>query len=165
MAPGDDLLVGRIARAHGINGEVSVEPLTEVADRFAPGATFRAGENDTMTVEGSRRHQKRVLVKFEGVDDRTAAESLRGTLLFIGVDEARDLPEGSFWPRDLVGCEVVTEDGRVVGPITEVLANPANDLWITDRGMIPAVREVVVAVDLDARRVTIREVPGLLEEG
>jgi 16S rRNA processing protein RimM len=64
-----------------------------------------------------------------------------------------------------VGLEVVTEEGRSLGRIAEVQGNPANDLWVTDSGaLIPAVREVVVGVDLEAGRVTIRELPGLLED-
>jgi 16S rRNA processing protein RimM len=167
MAPEDLLLVGRIAKAHGVRGEVSVEPLSEVEGRFAPGSTLLAGEagDRTLTVAAVRPHTARLLVRFEGVDGRDAAEALRGTLLFVRSDETPDLPEGSYWPHDLVGCEVVTEDGRSLGPLTEVLTGPANDLWVTGAGMIPAVREFVVEVDLATRRIVVRTPPGLLEEG
>lgn len=165
MAPEELLLVGRIAKAHGVRGEVSVEPLTEVASRFEPGSTLLAGESGdrTLTVAASRPHTARILVRFEGVADRDEADALRGTLLFVRSGETPDLPEGSYWPHDLVGCEVTTEEGRSLGPLTEVLAGPGNDVWVTPAGMIPAAREFVVDVDLETRRIVVRAPPGLLE--
>lgn len=166
MAPDELLLVGRIAKAHGVRGEVSVEPLTEVEERFARGSSLLAGEEGdrSLTVATARPHTSRLLVRFEGVDDREAAEALRGTLLFVRPEGTPDLPEGSYWPHQVVGCEVVTEEGRSLGPVTEVLGGPANDQWVTPAGMIPAIREFVVEVDVDARRILVRTPPGLLEE-
>jgi len=159
----DDLLaVGRVGKPHGLRGEVSVEPLTDTPERFDPGTVLLSDAGE-LTVATSRRHQRRFLIGFEGVGDRSAAEELRGAILFVKAEDLPDLPEGSFWPHDLEGCEVITESGARVGVISEVLRNPANDLWVTERGMIPAVKEVVVEVNLDARRVVIRDVPGLLE--
>jgi len=167
MAPDretDDLLaVGRVGKPHGLRGEVSVELLTDTPERFAPG-TVLLSDTGELTVATSRRHQRRFLIGFEGVEDRTAAEELRGAILFVAAEDLPDLPEDSYWPHDLEGCEVFTEAGVRVGAISEVLRNPANDLWVTERGMIPAVKEVVLEVDLEARRVVIRDIPGLLEE-
>lgn len=157
------LAVGRVGKPHGLRGEVAVEPLTDAPERFAAG-TVLLTETAELTVATSRPHQRRFLVRFEGVEDRADAEALRGTILFVADEELPDLPEGSYWPRDLEGCEVVTEAGSRVGVITEVLRNPANDLWVTERGMIPAVKEVVLEVDVESRRVVIRDLPGLLEE-
>jgi 16S rRNA processing protein RimM len=157
------LAVGRVGKPHGLRGEVSVEPLTDTPHRFAPGTVLLSDAGE-LTVAASRPHQRRFLVGFEGVEDRTDAEALRGAILFVAAEELPDLPDDSYWPHDLEGCEVVTEAGASVGVITEVLRNPANDLWVTERGMIPAVKEVVVEVDIEARRVVIRDIPGLLEE-
>ncbi len=75
-------------------------------------------------------------------------------------------PEGAFWVHQLVGLEVVTEDGRSLGRIREVQGNPANDLWVTESGtLIPAIRDVVTEVDVRGGRVTVRDVPGLTGEG
>ena len=162
----DELLaVGRVSRAHGIRGEVSVQKLTEVEDRFRPGSTLRLEDGRTLTVEKSRPHQQLLLVKFEEIPDRTGAESLRGEVLLVPTEASPEPPAGGFWVHQVVGLEVVTEEGRSLGRIAEVQGNPANDLWVTDSGaLIPAVREVVAGVDLDAGRVTIRELPGLLED-
>lgn len=160
------LAVGRITRAHGIRGEASVLPLSEVPDRFAPGSVLRLEDGRTLTVQTARPHGHRLLVKFEQVVDRTGAEALRGQVLLVPATQAPPIDEDDrFWVHQVVGLEIVTEGGRSLGRIREVQANPANDLWATDQGaLIPAVRAVVTGVDLDGRRVTIREVPGLVEE-
>jgi 16S rRNA processing protein RimM len=157
--------VGRIARSHGVGGEVSVQPLSEVGARFEPGSILRLEDDRTLTVERSRPHRDRLLVKFEGIEDRDAADALRGTVLLVGSDEAPPIEEADrFWIHQVVGLEVVTEEGRSLGRIREVQGNPANDLWVTEVGhLIPAVREVVVGVDLAEGRVTVRVMPGLLE--
>lgn len=162
--------MGRIARPHGVRGEVAVQLLTEVPERFAPGAVLRLEDGRTLTVRESRPHADRLLVRFEEVPDRDAAEVLRGRLLLVPPGQTPPIEEeGRFWVHQLVGLEVVTEAGRSLGRIREVLANPANDLWMVESEgrdvPIPAVREVVVAVDLDGGRVTVREVPGLTSEG
>jgi 16S rRNA processing protein RimM len=160
------LAVGRIARAHGVHGEVAVQPLSEVEARFLPGSVLRLEEGRTLTVERARRHQHRVLVKFEEVPDRTAAEALRGQILLVPAAQTPPLEEADrFWVHQVVGLEVMTEAGRSLGRVREVLTNPANDVWVTEGGtLVPAVREVVLEVDLEGGRVTIRELPGLVAE-
>jgi 16S rRNA processing protein RimM len=157
------LAVGRVARAHGVHGEVAVQSLTERPQRFSPGSTLRLEDGRTLTVDRARSHHHRLLVKFEEVPDRTSAEALRGQVLLAG--EPDEGPAEGWWVHQVVGIEVATEDGRELGRIREVLANPANDVWVTDRGaMIPAVHDVVLEVDLAGRRALIRALPGLLQE-
>ncbi|HEX2031247.1 MAG TPA: ribosome maturation factor RimM [Actinomycetota bacterium] len=166
----EDLAVGRVARAHGIRGEVSVESLSEVEGRYAPGSVLRLDDGRVLTVTSVRTHGHRLLVRFEEVVDRTAAEALRGQVLLVA---AADVPpieeEGRFWVHEVVGLEAVTEEGRSLGRIRDVLHNPANDLWVAEgasgEALIPAVRDVVVAVDRAAGRVVVRELPGLFPEG
>ena len=162
----DELLaVGRIARSHGVGGEVAVRPLTEVESRFRPGSVLRLEDGRVLTVERSRSHHDRVLVKFEEVTDRDDADRLRGSILLGAAAESPPIEDRDrYWVHQVVGLEVVTEEGRSLGRIREVEGNPANDLWVTEGGvLIPAVREVVVAVDVRAGRVTVREIPGLLD--
>ncbi len=158
--------MGRIARAHGIRGEVSIEPLSEVEARYAPGAELFLEDGRKLTVATARRHHRRLLVKFDQISDRDQAEALRGAVLVVPEDAVPAPPEGAYWVHQFVGLEVVTEDGRSLGRIREVQGNPANDLWVTESGtMIPAIREVVIRVDLEGGRVTVRDVPGLTGEG
>lgn len=158
--------MGRVTRSHGVGGEVSVQPLTEVDVRFAPGSVLRLEDGRTLTVERSRPHRDHVLVKFEEVSDRDDADVLRGSVLLVDAADAPPIGDADrFWIHQVVGLEVLTEEGRSLGRIREVEANPANDLWVTEAGvLIPAVHEVVVGVDLAAGRVTVRELPGLLDE-
>jgi len=156
------LAVGRISSAHGVRGEVSIHKLTEVDERFAPGSILQLEDGRRLTVETMRPHQRNLLVKFEQVADRTGAEALRGQVLLVPSDASPEPPEGSFWIHQVVGLEVVTEEGRSLGRIVEVQANPANDLWVTESGtLLPAIRDLVVQVDVEAGRVTVREMPGL----
>lgn len=165
------LVVGRIARPHGIRGETIVEVLTDFPHRFAPGSRLEAGDPSgprrTLTVDSARAHAGRLLVAFREVADRTAAEALRGALLSIGAAEAAPPPEGTFYPHQIEGLAVVDEEGRPLGTLSRVLAGPANDLWVVETGgrevMVPAVGEFVRDVDLDAGRIVLHVVPGLFE--
>lgn len=163
------IAVGRIARAHGVKGEVAVQPLSQVGSRFDPGSRLYAAESEDrpLVVLSSRPHHARLLVLFEGIDDRVAADALRGTYLFVPASSAPPLAEGEYWPHQLVGCQVVTEQGRSLGRIKEVIRTTANDVWATDGGtgedevLIPALKEVVLKVDVEGRTIVVRDVPGL----
>ena len=161
------LAVGRIVRAHGVRGEVAVLPLSTVESRFVEGARLACGdrERQALTVCEVRPHGHRLLLRFEQVQDRSSAEALRGSYLFVPASDAPPLPEGEFWPHELVGCDVLTEQGRVLGTIREVTRTPANDIWAAEgkdgETLIPALKEVVSGVDIRGRRVIVRDLPGL----
>ena len=159
------LVVGKVTKAHGLRGEVTVLVLTEVPERFDPGSGLLLEDGRTLTVSGVRPDRGRLLVTFAEVPDRTAAEQLGGRYLFVPRDRAPELPEGSFWPHELEGCEIVTESGRSLGRIREVVLGVANDIWVAGppdaEVLVPALRDVVVSVDLGARRVVVRDVPGI----
>jgi 16S rRNA processing protein RimM len=159
--------VGRATRAHGIHGEVAVLSLTDVPERFEKGSRVFVGEDGTrpLTVAGSRPHRDRVLVRFEEVLDRTGAEALAGAYLFVPADSSPSLPEGEFWPHQILGADVRLESGRSLGRIAEIVRTQANDVWVTrtagGESLIPALRDVVVSVDVPAGLIVVREVPGL----
>jgi len=172
--------VGRVARAHGVKGEVSVLPLSDVPGRFDAGSRlFVAPDGDppdgsaaserALVVASSRSHQRRLLVRFEDVVDRTAADAIRGCYLFVPVGESPGLPEGSYWAHELVGVTVVTEGGRPLGTLREVLRNPAHDVWVVigpdGETLIPAVTDVIRSVDVPGGRVVVADAPGLTEPG
>jgi 16S rRNA processing protein RimM len=157
--------VGRVTRPHGVRGEVGVQVLSEVEGRFDPGAVLHLADGRTLTVSAARPHRGTLLVRFDEVPDRTAARTLAGAYLFVPATEVPPPPDGSFWPHELEGCETVTEEGRSLGRIVEIIAAPANDVWVARDGdretLIPALRDVVVSVDVGERRVVVREVPGI----
>jgi 16S rRNA processing protein RimM len=167
------LVVARIGRAHGLKGEVTVEVRTDEPElRLAPGAVLATEPAATgpLTIATGRVHSGRLLLRFEGVSDRTGAEVLRDTLLIAEVDpeESPEDPE-EFYDHQLDDLSVVTRDGTEIGRITEVAHLPAQDLLIVARpdgteALIPFVTEIVPEIDLEAQRVVIDPPPGLLDD-
>lgn len=158
--------VGRITRPHGVLGEVAVLVLSEVAERFADGAVVYLEDGRSLTVESSRPHGDRLLVRFREVRDRAEAEALRRAVLVVPESASPPLPEGSWWDHQIEGCEVLTEDGRSLGAVREVIHTAANDVWsaVAADGretLIPVLTDVLVSVDVAARRIVVREIPGL----
>jgi 16S rRNA processing protein RimM len=165
------LVVGRIARAHGIGGEVSVEVRTDAPDeRFAIGSTLDTDPAHVgpLTVANARWHSGRLLVAFEGVADRTAAEALRGALLVVDSDTSPAVDEDEYWDHQLAGLEVVSTDNQPLGVLADVLHPPGPDLLVVRRPdggetLVPFVREIVPTVDLVGRRVVVDPPEGLFE--
>ncbi len=152
--------VGQISGAFGIQGAVKVLPLTDFQDRFEAGSElYLSGE--PRRVEWSRERGQGLIVKLIGVENRTLAELLQGLYLELPASESKPLPEGRYYHHQLVGLEVTTQGGRVLGTLADVLERPANDVWVARQGsleqLIPATREAVVEVDLAAGRVVVAD--------
>jgi 16S rRNA processing protein RimM len=164
--------VGRVGRAHGIRGEVTVDVRTDTPDeRFADGAMLMTDPEAAgpLTVTGTRWHSGRLLVRFAGVPDRTAAEALRGVVLNteIAADDHPDDPD-EYFDHQLVGLEVVTRGGEVVGSLTDVVHAPGQDLLVVGRSdrpelLVPFVAAIVPEVDVRAGRLVIDPPDGLLD--
>ncbi|EMF54022.1 ribosome maturation factor RimM [Streptomyces bottropensis] len=167
------LVVARIGRAHGIKGEVTVEVRTDEPElRLGPGAVLLTDPASTgpLTIETGRVHSGRLLLRFEGVRDRNAAEALRNTLLIAEVDP-EELPEeeDEYYDHQLMDLDVVTKDGVAVGRITEISHLPSQDLFIVERPdgsevMIPFVESIVTEIDLTEQRAVIDPPPGLIDD-
>ena len=162
---GDRLTIGRVGRAHGLRGEVAVTYSSNRPERHAPGAVCFAGDRE-LVVESARPHQGKVLVRFEGVSDRTAAEALQGRELTaepLGGDV--ELDDDEFWIHELVGARVVDRAGADLGTVTAVEANPAHDLLVLSGGaLVPMVFVVEQRVqgrdqDHDEVRVVVVDPP------
>jgi 16S rRNA processing protein RimM len=164
------LVVGRIGRAHGVLGEVTIEIRTDLPDeRFFIGATLTTDpvERGPLTIESVRDHNGILLLKFKQASDRTAVEKLRDTLLMADVDMADEaVVEGEYHVQQLVGLEVVDTSGNAFGELADVLNLPGQDVLAinTPNGevLIPFVREFVPTVDLENRKITIAPPEGLL---
>ena len=171
-----DLVVGRVAKAHGVTGEVVVEIRTDDPDiRFAPGSSLRGrpsrgGPESRYVVESVRDHGGRLLMRLDGVADRTGAESLRGTVFLV---DSGDLPPiedpDEFYDHQLEGLNVVTTTGTAVGSVAEVLHTAAGELLSvrTEEGevLVPFVSAIVTSVSLADQRIEIDPPEGLLELG
>lgn len=145
--------------AFGVQGAVRVRPLTDFADRFAAGSELWL-QGSLRRVEWTKHAGQQLAVKLTGLDDRTRAGLLRGSYLEVPEGEARSLPEDAFYHHQLEGLEVVTESGRALGRLSQVLERPANDVWVVSgeaEHLVPATREAVKKVDLESRRVTVAD--------
>jgi 16S rRNA processing protein RimM len=161
--------VGRVSRAHGVQGEVAVLVLSEVEGRFATGATLWLEDGRTLTVESSKPHRGGLLVRFREVRDREQAEGLQRALLVVPESSSPSLPEGSWWDHQIEGCAVETDRGRPLGTVREVIHTAANDVWsVVDGGgretLVPVLIDVLVSVDVGAKRIVVREIAGLTVE-
>lgn len=166
------LVVGRIARAHGITGEVAVDVRTDSPElRFAVGARVETdpAERGPLTVRRVRWHSGRLLVVFDEVGDRTAAESLRGTLLVADSATSPDAgdPE-EFWDHQLVGLAAVTVDGAAIGTVEDVLHPSGTDLLVIRDAdgkevLVPFVSAIVTEVEVEHGRLVVDPPDGLLE--
>ncbi|MGC5027636.1 MULTISPECIES: ribosome maturation factor RimM [unclassified Tsukamurella] len=170
-----ELVIGRVAKSHGIRGEIVVDVRTDSPElRFADGAVLtgrrpRETNTQTYTVAASRNHSGRLLVRLQGVNDRTAADELRGTLFLIdSADvEPSDDPD-EFYDHELEGLAVRTVGGEDVGTIAEVLHAPGGELLSVKAPdgreiLIPFVTAIVPDIDLAGGVVTVDPPEGLLD--
>jgi 16S rRNA processing protein RimM len=161
-------MVGRIGRAHGIRGEVVIGVHTDEPDeRFAPGSVFDT-DRGPLTVQTRRWHSSQLLVRFEGVADRNAAEELRGIWLGIDGDTLPPLDDpDEFRDQDLEGLDVLTTDGRSIGKVNAIqhLGQDVLEVQTPDGRslLVPFVKAIVPEVDLTTRRILIDPPPGLLD--
>lgn len=173
------LVVGRVGRAHGVRGEVSVQVRTDdPGRRFAPGTVLATDPAalGPLTVGSVRWHLGRLLVRFDGLADRTRAEELAGALLLVD-SAAVGTPEDpdEFNDHDLIGLVAVTVAGDRVGTVTDVLHHGQDLLVISAAGagagagagetLVPFVRAIVPEVDIVAGRLVLDPPPGLLDPG
>jgi 16S rRNA processing protein RimM len=154
------LEVARIAKAHGLKGDVVVAPISNRPERFSVGSTLFDAHDRAYVITASRKQSEKYVVRLDVIGTREIAESLRGTLLFG--DPLGELPEGEMWLHELVGSRCRLVDGTECGVVDTVLENPAHDILSLSTGvLVPMV--FVVDHDREARIVTINPPDGLLE--
>lgn len=151
--------VGQIAGAFGLKGQVKIQPLTDFADtRFKRGAKFRMGE-DWVEIETVSVHKGRPLVKLKGIDTIDAAEALQWR--YLETTEQPKLGKGEYLVSDLLGLEVKTVEGELLGKIERVLPNPAHEILVVGEIMVPLVDHFVKSVDMANRTVTVNLIYGM----
>ena len=158
------VLAGHILAPVGVEGEVRVEVLSDVPRRFAPGAVVYA-DGSPLRVRSCRHMPKGLTVNFQGVDTRNAAEALRGKSLYIREADVPPPPEDTYYYYEVLGMQVVTVEGDELGVVTEILVTGANDVYVVSgekkQTMVPALADVVVAMDVKGQRMTVSLPEGL----
>ena len=176
------MVVGRVGRAHGVRGEVSVEVRTDAPERrFVPGAHFTTDPSGAgpLVLSTVRRHQDRLLLSFDTVADRTAAETLRGVLLLTDVavvdtgadtgdSGTEDKDDDAWYDHELVGLRARLPDGSPVGEVVEVVHRPAQDALVLRRPgrpdvEVPFVQALVPTVDVHVGEVVVDPPEGLFD--
>jgi 16S rRNA processing protein RimM len=164
-------LVGRIARAHGIRGQVIVNPETDFPEeRFQPGAELfieRNGQLEPLRITTARFHGERPVIGIQGVETMSDAETLAGHELRVPVDRLAALPPGTFYRHDLIGCRVETRDGSSVGLVRDVEGTMTGSRLVVDGAggevLIPLVSQICTVVDPAGKRIVIDPPAGLID--
>jgi len=157
--------VGRILAPRGVKGEVEVEVLTDFPERFAPDVELYI-EGRAVTVEGCRWQRGRAILKLKSIEGVEHSQGLRGQLIEIPQSQLHPLPPDEYYQFQLLGIEVWTAEGEFLGRVAQILPTGSNDVYVvpgTDgEVLIPAIEDVVKSVDLEAGRLTIEVVKGLI---
>lgn len=165
-----DVTVAIVGAPHALKGEVMLDLRTDVPEeRIYPGAELRTDPADRgpLVVQAVRVHKGRLAVRFEGVNDRTAAENLRGVKLVIDTDDVEE-EEDAWYPHELRGLAVETVDGEPRGTVRDLILGVAQDLllveWNGREIMVPFVEEIVPVVDTEAGVVQVDPPGGLFDD-
>ncbi len=167
----DFVAVGKISAPVGLHGELRVVRWADSPGRFGLLKRVWIGEGEgadtEFEIKGVRIAGSGVVVKLAGIESRSEAEALVGKLVLIPAEEKVQPARGSYFIDDVVGLSVVTEEGKHVGVVSEILRLPSNDLWQVDTGAgvvsIPAVKEFIRKVDLPSKTVVVHAIEGLLD--
>ena len=171
MAGWDDfVLVGRVARTQGRRGEMIVNPETDFPeDRFATGAVvwlLRDGRPAPVAIRSAWMHKRRPVVALEGVETMTDAEALQGAELRVPPEALHVLPAGTYYEHDLVGCTLLTEDGRSLGVVRAIERGGGPPRLVVGEGrdelQMPLVEAFCVEIDVTGRRIVVRPPDGLI---
>jgi len=165
----EKIKIGKIVNAVALRGEVKIYNYSDYKERYEELDRVIVA-NKEYEIENVRYQKEMVIVKFKGVNDRNAAEALKEKEIFITEDDLRELPEDTFYIRDLIGCSVFDEtSGKEIGKIADVLQNTAQDLYqVKTTGgsevFIPAVAQFVKEVSIEEKLVKVTLIPGFLDD-
>ena len=162
--------VGQIVNTQGHKGEVKVLPLSDYPERFKPNSEFLAEKDNVqtkLTVLEVRPHKKCLAIRFKEIPDMDTAENYKGTVLKVDKSQLPELPEGTYYVFDIIGLNVMTEEGVSLGKVKDVVQTGANDVYVvTGQGkdyLIPGLKNVVRSIDQERKLMVIRPLDGLLD--
>jgi 16S rRNA processing protein RimM len=162
------LVVGRIIRPHGIRGDLAMKVLTDYPERLPDRKTLYLGPSfQPYQVARVRPHRDGVIIQFEGIRTRDTAETLRDMLVHVHIDDAVPLEEDEYYQFQIYGLRVETEDGQILGELTDILETGANDVYVVTNQqgieiLLPVIPEVIRKVDVDEGVIIVTLLDGLL---
>lgn len=162
--------VGKIINTHGVKGEVKVYPLTNNIYRFDQLKKVYLGENKLkVNIEKVRYHKGMVIIKFIGINNINQIISFKDEFIYVDEEDRIELPEGHYFIYDIVGCVVNNIHGEKVGTVIDVIQSASNDVYVVKghgvdkEYLIPAIKEFIVHVDVDEKKIIIDPIEGMIE--
>jgi 16S rRNA processing protein RimM len=163
------LAAGKVRRPHGVHGEMVLELYTDFPERLRPETKIFLGEKQIpMILRSARPHNEGLLLSIEGIDTPEDAGKYRNQIVYVLAKTLPALDDGEYYFHELIGLNVVDEDGNALGELTEIVETGANDVYVVTAPsgteiLLPAIPDVILAVDLDARMMRVHLLPGLLD--
>ncbi len=163
------IVIGKFRRPHGIRGEIVMTVLTDFPQLVKPGQKIFAGEgHQPYVINSTRWHGADMLVSLVELPDRTAVEIFRNIMVYMKAEDVPELPQGDFYIHQLVGMEVITDQGLALGRIEEIILTGANDVYLIEPAegkdiLIPAIDQVVLDINQEERKILVHIIPGLLD--
>ena len=150
--------IGKIVNTFGIKGEIKIYPLI---DNLSDVKKFYVDE-EQLEIEKIRFQKGIAIVKLKGLDDINLVEKYKGKICKVNESEAPKLPDGTYYIKDLIGIEVVTDEGKTLGKLDEVITTAANDVYRVGEILLPATKEVIKNIDLDNGKMLVHIIKGLI---
>ena len=163
----EKIKIGQVVNVVGLKGELKVYHYSDYKERFEELSKVYLDRAE-FKIAGVRYMKEMVILKLEGISDRTKAETFKGKDVLIDKDDKRELPEDTYYIYDLIGLSVVDENGAVLGSVSDVIQNSTQDLYEIEkedksRFLIPAVEAFILNIDMESRTMTVRLIDGLME--
>ena len=159
------IAIGKILAPWGTEGKLKVAVVTDFPQRFTPSSKVYI-KRQAMTIDSAEWHKGKAIIKFKTIDSIEDAKKLPGQLIEIPYSQLHPLPEGQYYHFQLIGLEVRTTQGELLGNITEILPTPSNDNYVVSGAkgeiLIPAIEDVIKSIDLDKGYLVIEPMEGLL---
>lgn len=155
------LVIGKLRRAHGVQGEIPLEIYTQLLDLLVPeNIVFVGEEHRPFTIEATRWKNDLLLLKFKEIGDRTEVSTLTNELVYVKTDQLPSLGEGGYYLHELIGLNVFERDGEYLGVLMEILETGANDVYVVqnDDGeeiLIPAIEQTILEIDLNQEKMVV----------
>ena len=163
----EKIMIGKIVNVVGLKGEVKVYTYSDSDEIYRTTEAVYVGD-DLVGIENVRLQKNMVILKLAGISDRDGAEAVRGKELFITESDLPELPEGQYYIRDLIGMTVKKENGEILGKVSDVLQNTAQDIFEVENAdgrkiLIPKVDQFVLEIDKAAGEIRVRLIEGMLD--
>jgi 16S rRNA processing protein RimM len=160
----DFLLIGKVAKPHGLRGQVKVQSYASSFESFFAGRTLYLSQGEEMKpllISEAKGQSQSLVIHFQGLDNRQQAEAICGSSLYLKEEDLQILPEGEYYWHQLIGSRVYNDQGTFLGFLEEIFSTAAHDIWVIRNAskelLFPAVEDFVISVDLACGEIRVRD--------